>query len=57
MKLYASLAFLALIIGMGLAFFLNHADKPIWLSLLAGIGTGLALYFFLGLVITSRENQ
>jgi len=47
MKLYEGTAFVALIMGMGLAFFLNHADTPIWISLFTGIILGLVSYFTL----------
>ena len=57
MSLYEGLASIALIIGMGLAFFLNHSDTPIWLSLLAGIGTGLAVYLLLASLKRRRINQ
>lgn len=45
MKLREGLGFIALIFGMGLAFVLNHAGKPIWFSLLAGFVAGLSVYF------------
>lgn len=44
MKLQEGPAFGALLMGMGLAFFLNRAGKPLWLSLLGGVGFGLAIY-------------
>ena len=44
MKLQDGPAFGALLIGMGLAFFLNRAGKPLWFSLLMGIAIGLAIY-------------
>ncbi len=37
-------AFGGLLIGMGLAFFLNRSGKPLWFSLLMGIAVGLAIY-------------
>lgn len=50
-------AVIALMIGMVLAFGLNHAGKPIWLSLLAGFGVGLGLYILLTRIKSKRKDQ
>ena len=57
MKIQEGPAFGALLIGGGLAFFLNRAGKPIWFSLLVGASVGLADYILIVWLKSRGINQ